>query len=198
MTHSLPHDEPRGWYTRGYLPHLDAAGRTQFITFRLYDSLPQSVLRTIRLELELRRPEHINREIFILAERYLDTGIGDCFLRRPEIARIVRDSLMKYNGERYRLHAWVVMPNHVHLLLKANTGQTLERIIHSIKSYTASEANKLLNRKGSFWMREVFDRYIRDEDHFRRAVRYIENNPVKAGLCREPGDWEFSSAYAKD
>lgn len=186
----------KGWYTRGYLPHFDAgAVRTQFITFRLSDSLPQDVLDRIREELEIRKPENISRETFLLAERYLDKGIGECFLRRREVATIVKETLLKFDEERYRLKAWVIMPNHAHVMLRPNEGQKLERITHSIKSFTASKANELLGRKGPFWMREAFDRYIRDGAHFARVFRYIENNPVKAGLCPRPEDWEFSSAW---
>jgi putative DNA methylase len=86
------------------------------------------------------------------------------------------------------------MPNHIHVLLRPRPGHKLETIVHSLKSYTALEANKVLGREGQFWMREVFDRYIRDQEHFARTFRYIENNPVKAGLCARPEDWEFSSA----
>ncbi len=189
----------KGWYTRGYLPHFDAGPiRTQFITFRLFDSLPQSFLERIKQELETRPSENISRETFMLAEAYLDKGIGECFLRRREIATIVKETLLKFDGERYGLNCWVVMPNHAHVMLRPTEGQTLEKIMHSIKSFTASKANKLLGRKGPFWMREAFDRYIRDADHFERVFRYIENNPVKAGLCERPADWEFSSAWERD
>ena len=134
----------RGWYSRGYLPHYDGGEtRTQFITCRLYDSLPQKVLARFRKELELRKVENIERETLILAEKYLDKGYGQCFLRGREIAGTVRDSLLKYHGERYRLIAWVVMPNHIHLLLRPNAGYKLEKIMHSFKSFTASESNKL-------------------------------------------------------
>lgn len=188
----------KGWYTRGYLPHFDGGSvRTQFITFRLFDSLPQNVLDRIRQELEIRDPENISRETFILAERYLDEGIGECFLRRPEIATILKDTLLRFDEERYKLKAWVIMPNHAHVLLRPNEGQKLEKITHSIKSFTASVANKLLGRQGPFWMRESFDRYIRDAEHFARVFRYIENNPVKARLCDKPEDWEFSSAWVR-
>jgi REP element-mobilizing transposase RayT len=191
-------NQPRGWYTRGYLPHFDAGQhRTQFITFRLFDSLPQSVLRRLRAELELRKPENISHETFILAERYLDKGYGSCFMKRREVAKIVKNALLKYHEERYLLNAWVIMPNHAHILLRPLEGHKYEKIMHSIKSYTANEANKFLGRTGRFWMREAFDRYIRDGEHYRRVVRYIENNPVKAGLCRVPEDWEFSSAWQR-
>ena len=192
-------DGTKGWYTRGYLPHFDAGPhRTQFITFRLFDSLPKDVLRRIEEELRLRDPENISRETFVLAERYLDSGHGECFLGIPEVALIVKETLIKFDGVRYKLYAWVVMPNHVHALLKPIEGHSYERIMHSIKSFTASEANKVLGRKGPFWMREAFDRYIRDEEHFGRVFHYIENNPVKAGLCDTTKEWEFSSAFERE
>lgn len=189
-------NEPRGWYSRGYLPHFDPGpARTQFVTFRLFDSLPQNVLERIELELAARNTENISRETFILAESYLDQGFGDCFLRRREIATVVKETLLRYDGERYEVKAWVIMPNHSHIMIRPHDGHPLEKIMHSIKSYTATEANRLLGRKGAFWMREAFDRYIRDADHYARVKRYIENNPVKAKLCKRPEDWEFSSAW---
>ena len=187
---------PRGWYSRGYLPHFDAGEyRSQFITCRLYDSLPQKVLNRIREEIAIRKPENISRETFILAEKYLDKGFGQCFLTKREVAQIVRDSLIKYDGDRYKLISWVVMPNHIHLLLRPKPGNKLEKIMHSFKSYTASESNKILGREGTFWMRDAFDRYVRDAAHFDRVIRYIENNPVKARLCSTPDGWEFGSAW---
>jgi REP element-mobilizing transposase RayT len=188
---------PRGWYSRGYLPHFDAGpSRTQFITCRLYDSLPQgSVLERIKKEMESNGTEDIARQTIILAEKYLDRGYGQCFLRDRSVAEIVRDSIKKFDLVRYLLFAWVIMPNHVHLLLRPLPGFSLAQIAHSFKSYTGLMANRALGREGEFWMREPFDRYMRDSDHFKRTVRYIENNPVKAGLCARPEDWEFSSAW---
>ena len=89
------------------------------------------------------------------------------------------------------------MPNHIHSLFRLFEGFELSGIMHSLKSYCAHEANKLLKRSGQFWMADYFDRYIRNERHFYRAVKYIENNPVKAGLCTKPSDWPFSSAWFK-
>jgi putative DNA methylase len=186
---------PRGWYSRGYLPHFDAGStRTQFITCRLYDALPDVLLKKIRKELKIRSPDDIERQTLILAEKYMDRGHGQCFLRKRPVAEIVRASLMKYHQERYRLFAWVIMPNHIHLLLRALPGYSLEQIFHSFKSYTALQANRALDRKGPFWMREFFDRYIRDADHFDKALSYIENNPVKAGLRLRAEDWEVGRA----
>lgn len=87
------------------------------------------------------------------------------------------------------------MPNHVHLLIRLLEGNSLSDIMHSIKSYTAHEGNKILGQKGTFWSKESYDRYIRDENHYFNTVAYIENNPVKARLCSAPEEWEYSSAF---
>jgi REP element-mobilizing transposase RayT len=89
------------------------------------------------------------------------------------------------------------MPNHVHLLATPCGGHPLSGIMHSLKSYTASEVNKILSRKGALWMEDYFDRYIRDSDHYERTIRYIENNPVKPKLCRTGEEWPFGSAWFK-
>ena len=90
------------------------------------------------------------------------------------------------------------MPNHVHILIRLLGENLLSEVMHSIKSYTAHQANKILGRTRRFWSVESFDRYIRNADHFRNTVKYIEENPVKAGLCKEAAYWEFSSAYGGD
>ena len=184
---------PKGWYSRGYLPHYDGGQITQFLTYRLADSLPQKVLRN--LEFQLERGIITEREKLIQVEKFLDQGIGKCYLRRPEIAAIVEENILKFADIKYKLHAWVIMPNHIHLLLTPNAGYSLSEIVHSCKSYTSTMANKLLNRTGRFWFPEPFDRFIRDYEHFEKAFNYIERNPVKAGLCENQSDWRFSSAW---
>ena len=180
--------EDYGWHNRGYLPHLDAPGRPQFLTFRLFDSMPQDVL-------EAWRNESINNSQFRKkVEKYLDAGYGNCWLRRPEIASMICSSLKFHHAKKYDLDSWVVMPNHAHVLLTPLDGFHLDQIEHSIKSYTANEANRLLDRKGQFWAIECFDRYIRDYRHFSAVIRYIEDNPVKARLCGKPRDWPHSCA----
>ncbi len=106
-------------------------------------------------------------------------------------------SLLFHHEKKYCLIAWVVMPNHLHFLATPLANVELREIAHSIKSYTAHEANKMLNRDGQFWQHEPFDRYIRNQKHFANVIEYIENNPVKAGLCDKPENWRFSSAFHK-
>ncbi len=186
-------ENKKGWHDRGYLRHFDGVA-TQFVTFRLADSLPQSVLR--RLEVEIGRDNLADRskEYRRRVEEYLDSGIGECLLKNPPIAEIVKATLMAEDGKSCRLIAWVIMPNHVHVLLTPLKGFSLSQTMQSIKSVSGHKINKVLGRTGSVWQPDYFDRYIRDADHFARALTYIENNPVKAGLCSIPQEWEFSSA----
>ncbi len=186
-------NKPRGWYSRGYLPHFDGGEITQFLTYRLADSLPQKVLRHLQIQVE--QEIITDREMLINVEKYLDQGIGACYLKQKEIASIVEENLLRFADVKYKLYAWVIMPNHVHFLLKPKEGYSLSEIVHSCKSYTSNQANKLLNRTGKFWFPEHFDRFIRDYDHFEKAFNYIERNPVKAGLCENQSDWRFSSAW---
>jgi putative DNA methylase len=180
-----------GWHNRGYLPHFDSPEQPQFLTFRLFDSMPHEVLdrwrREVTNDIQFRNK----------VEKYLDAGYGSCWLRRFDVATMISNSLKFHHGRKYDLESLVIMPNHVHLLLTPIEGFHLDEIEHSIKSYTANEANKLLGRRGQFWAIESFDRYIRDWRHYCAVIRYIEDNPVKARLCREPQDWLFSSANAR-
>ena len=177
-----------GWHSRK-LPHLDGEQMAQFVTFRLADSMPQAVLDKWREECE----DDVDFRKRI--EKYLDAGYGSCWLGIPEVAKVVADAMKFFDGKRYELRAWVIMPSHGHMLIVLRPGEHLPGIMHSIKSYSAKEANKLLGRTGQFWQHESFDRYIRSRKHFVAVVKYIEENPVKAGLCSSPEGWKFSSAY---
>jgi REP element-mobilizing transposase RayT len=186
----------KGWYSRGYLPHFDALGALQFITFRLADSLPQEVLD--RIEKELEQMPMTERELarYKKIERWLDSSLGCCALRQ---ALLTQETLQHADGKSYRLIEWCIMPNHVHVLIEQKI--SLPKILQSWKSYTGRWAmahNAELGLgvpPGHFWMREYWDRFIRDEDHFNRVVNYIRENPVKAGLCDKASDWPWSSAY---
>ncbi|HSU24738.1 MAG TPA: transposase [Pyrinomonadaceae bacterium] len=185
--------DPRYWHSRGYLPHFDADGFTQFITFRLADSVPQKVLEKWRDELS--RNTITNADFRRRVEFYLDQNCGSQALVSPAIAELVQNALLKLDGEKYRLISWVIMPNHAHVLLAPVEGVRVSGIMHSIKSFTSHGANRMLGRTDSFWAKEYFDRYIRDQRHFASTVAYIENNPVKARLCRAPAEWPWSSAH---
>jgi len=184
----------KGWYSRGYLPHFDSEEVTQMVTFRLANSVPRARLEAWQAQLRLRPVAEARAELRRRIEKYLDRGYGDSFLTRPCVGQIVQDALLHFDGQRYALLAWVVMPNHVHVLVSPLPDHSLPDIVHAWKSFAAHEANRALGRRGAFWHREYFDRFVRDARHFEAAVAYIEHNPVDAGLCATPEDWAFTSA----
>jgi REP element-mobilizing transposase RayT len=182
------------------MPHFDSHHVVQHVTFHLADSLPTDVLA--RFEEELRTVplarQDVERRKRI--EAWIDAGHGGCLLREPLAACLVQDALLFFDGVRYRLLAWVVMPNHVHVLFQPLEGWTMARIVASWKSFTGKRLAPMLpaslgsNAVHRVWDREYWDRFIRDEWHLQAAREYIHNNPVKAGLVRSPEEWEWSSA----
>ncbi len=184
-----------GWRTRGYLPHFDGRAIPQFISLRLADSIPLKVIERWKRELSSLPAKEEKILLQRRIDRYLDQGYGECLLKDPQVAEMVQNSLLEGDGVVYRLFSWVIMPNHTHSLLTRLEDLELEEILRLHKSYTAHRANTLMERSGQFWIEDYFDRYIRNGLHFRNTVKYIENNPVKAGLCSKPEDWPFSSAW---
>jgi REP element-mobilizing transposase RayT len=179
----------RGWNERGYLPHRDELGLTQFVTFRLAESFPES----LRSEWEHFFKIEDDRERREKLEAYLDKGRGECHLRRADVAQLVEDNFRRFFGDRYDLRAWVVMPNHIHVLFKVGTVSVSE-IVGAWKKHTGRLANQLLGKQGAFWAEDYFDVFMRDAEHMRQTVRYIENNPTKVKLVLDPKDWPWSSA----
>ena len=208
-TNADPRRLVSGFHFRGKLPHLKREGSAYFVTFRLADSLPRETVLKLKHEREAiiqsamaaKRPLTWQEEqqLFIWyserVEAFLDAGAGACWLRRPEIADLVAGALNFFDGERYDLHAWTVMPNHVHVVVWPRPGHTLSSIEHSWKSFTASQANKMLGRIGShFWQKEAYDHMIQNDEERSRLCAYVADNPVKAGLCAQPEKWSWSSA----
>lgn len=184
-----------GWHSRGYVTHFDATSVIQAVTYRLADALPSEVVARLERRLGATTDEQHAWRLRASIERYLDSGRGGCLLHRSEIANVVVDAWRHHEGERYHLHAWVVMPNHVHVLLTVFNRHSLPVIVKSWKSFTGRAINQLLGRQGSVWMSDYWDRYVRDETHYRRVVDYIHQNPVKAGLVDRAECWRWSSAY---
>lgn len=191
-----------GWHSRGYLPHFESADVIQHVTFHLADSLPKAALSRLAEELKF-LPDgkrHVERRERL--DAWMDQGCGSCILREPRLASTVEHALVFFDAKRYRLLAWVVMPNHVHILFQPINGWTVAKIVASWKKYTARRirddlrngANREIGVPGAVWHREYWDRYIRNERHFRQALEYIHTNPVKAGLVSTPEDWPWSSA----
>jgi REP element-mobilizing transposase RayT len=182
-----------GWHQRGYIPHCDFPDVTQFVTLRLDDSMPASR----RSEWEALLHLEDKRERRTKLEEYLDRGFGECPLKQPAIAELAENALRFFDGQRYRVQAWVIMPNHIHVLV--DIWQTpLAEIDKSWKQFIARKANRLLGCEGRLWEREYWDMVIEDEEHRRKSVRYIEANPVKALFVREARDWGWSSARWRD
>ena len=191
----------KGVHGRGYLPHWDFAGSVQAITFRLGDSMPSDVIAGWRRELKplLKSPETAvslkgQAELHRRIARYEDAGHGSCVLAKPDLARIVQESLQEGHDEAYRLIAWCIMPNHVHAVIRLLDETSLGVIVKRWKAKTAVRINRELKRSGSLWQEDYHDRLIRDMDHLQNAVAYIRRNPVEAGLCSRAEDWAWGCA----
>jgi REP-associated tyrosine transposase len=184
------------YYERN-LPHWQPEGATFFVTWRLFGTLPLQK-RTARNGCATGNVPKVETpgERFVRLDRALDrTAIGPHWLRIPSVADRVTELIFKGGKELgyFSLHAFVVMPNHVHLLI-APKGP-LQRIMNGIKGSAAHAANTVLGRIGKpFWQDESFDHWVRTEKEFGKIFRYIEWNPVSAGLARRPEDWVWSSA----
>ena len=179
--------------THRNLPHWRQEGATYFVTFRLADAVPATLRRQWTEELETWRKFHpepwdrktkheYQRRFREEREQWLDRGHGECLLRDARARDIVEKALRHFDGQRYTLDAWVIMPNHVHVILQPADGQELSDILHSWKSFTARRVNEALDRSGPFWQDENFDRIVRDLEELERTRTYIRNNPEKAGL----------------
>lgn len=192
--------EIKDWHRRFHsVPHRENKA-LQSITFRLYDSLPKEVIEEIKLKLDINEDDDSYDSIQYQRLRqkiaeYEDAGYGQCFLRDERIAAIMQDTLKHFDGERYQLMCWCIMPNHVHVLIEVNEGWSLSRIMHGWRSYTAKEANRILGRTGKFWMEEYYDRYIRDDNHLQKTINYILNNPANAGLDEWPWVGERGTGF---
>lgn len=179
-----------------YLPHWTREGGEYFVTFRLADSLPQCVLEEWIAERQMilnksRTGKHPlspseTKKLQILfcekVEAYLDAGNGASWMRHDDAAEIVQDALLYFHQKRYRLLAWCIMPNHVHVVIRPEPGTTLSDILHSWKSLIAKKINKLFKRKGQLWQPEYYDHLIRDEADLNRCVEYTYYNPERAGM----------------
>ena len=192
-------------------PHWSQAGAVVFITFRTHDSIPREVverwnrekqewLRLRGLETEAhwssvvpKLPEveqaAFRKQFNRSRETFLDTCHGRCLLKRPELAQIVADSLLHFDGQRYRMGDFVVMPNHVHLLAAFPTAQALKEQCDSWLHYTAFQINQAIGDAGKFWQQEPFDHLVRSTEQYEYLRQYIADNPRKAGLS--PGEFYF-------
>jgi REP element-mobilizing transposase RayT len=180
---------------RGRLPHWEKEDGLYFLTFHLADSLPHSVLAKIAERQNILATAKQNNSNLLpeqkalLAdyshtriEEYFDRGAGSCPFLDMRVAGTMTAALRFHEGKRYRLIAWCIMPNHVHVVVRLFPGQELAKVVKTWKNFSAKIANQALGRKGHFWQREYYDRLIRNGDELNRAIRYVVENPVKAGL----------------
>ncbi len=172
------------------LPHIHSIGKPIFITWRLHGSLPAC---------RYFPPGTTSGQAFVAMDRLLDSARnGPLHLRRPEIANMTVEALHYHekNLDHYDLHAYVIMANHVHILITPHV--EVSKVMHSLKLFTGREASRVLGLAGPFWQHESYDRLVRDGTEFQRIIRYIERNPVHAGLVTMPEDFRWSSARPID
>jgi len=204
-------------FYRRRLPHWQPPGATFFITFRLAGSLPGHVLAELREErsrlmkqpfraeeTEEAKKVRVDKRVFALTDAALGRMRSDAWLEDVRVAEMLRDSLAYWDNRYYRLERFVIMPNHVHVLIEplpmGNAGLEPEyypipTIMASLKGYTARKANRLLRRTGAFWQDENYDHWVRSDTENARIRDYIDANPVEAGLCTYPHEWRWSSAH---
>ena len=208
----MSHLDYRPFYRR-HLPHIQPPGATVFITFRLAGSLSRVVIEKLMAEqdrvdrmleripdpaVRARRAYREEGYLFRRWDAALDAARqGPRWLAEAPIAQLVVDSLHYRDGKVYTLHAFCVMPNHVHLVCTPlpkpdSTYHALAAILHSLKRYTAREANRLLGRKGAFWQAESYNHVVRNKRAFHRIIAYVLNNPVKAKLVSSWDEWSWS------
>ena len=192
-----------------YLPHWTKGGGIYTVTFCLADSLPTPVLEAWLAERkaivdeakrqnrplsdeELDRLDHLHSE---KVEKYLDAGHGACWMNRPDIAEIVQNAIKPFSAQRYRLLAWCVMPNHVHVVLQPSGEHKLPDILHSWKSLSGNKINAAVKRKGELWQPEYFDHLVRSEKDLARCVDYAWRNAERAGFpeWKWCGRWDETS-----
>lgn len=192
-----PYSETEIYYGKhGKLPHWLQPNVWYFVTFRLADSLPGDKIKQLEEERFKWLKEHKQnfeelsdeekKEYYRLfserVEQWLNEGYGSCILKDEKVAKIVADAILHFNHQRYELNDWVIMPNHVHLLIRPKSDFKLSDVLHSIKSFSSHEINKLLGKKGDVWMHESYDHIVRNEKTFFAIKNYIRQNPEKANI----------------
>jgi putative transposase len=200
------------WFLQGHFrPHWSQVGAVVFISFRTHDSIPREVLQrwergkrdwlqrrgygpakhwsVLLPTLTEKDRAEFQKQFHRCREDFLDTCQGRCLLRRPEMARIVADSLLQFDRQRYRLGGFIVMPNHVHLLAAFAAAEAMAFQCDSWLHYTAFRINKAMGEKGKFWQQEPFDHLVRSLEQYEYLRQYIADNPRKAGL--KPGEYLF-------
>lgn len=179
-----------------HLPHWRQQGATYFVTFRLADALPRETLHYLKrllAEWERTHPAPRNNDdweahahdLFRQEEAWLDAGHGSCIFREPQFATEMADAILHFQEQRYLASAWVIMPNHCHLVIQPFDDWELEAILQGMKGTVARRVNLITGGTGSLWQQESYDRIVRDEEHLWQVVQYIGRNPQRSALPRE-------------
>jgi len=196
------------YYERN-LPHYQPEGATFFVTFRLAGSLPKEIMERLFAETDRRGRElknhpdcseepdkfrKLQKKMFGRWDTELDLNKnGPKYLGNPVVAEIVRKAIHFHDGKQYILDAYCILPNHVHIvftpMMAGGDYYSISKILHSLKRFTAREANIFLKRQGQFWQHESYDHVVRDDSELERIIKYVLNNPVRAGLAP---DWVYS------
>jgi putative transposase len=179
----------KGWHNRGYIPHFDGAGLVQHIVLRTANSLPSEMLKLVATEDIDKRRSRIDRA--------LDQSQTGKIFNDVACANVMVHGLRHFCGTRYDLLAWCVMPNHIHIVVLIYPDHNLGQVVRSWKTFVTSEINRLQKSSGPIFAKDYFDRFMRDGIQTERAIAYVENNPVAAGLCIEPQNWAWSSAFER-
>jgi REP element-mobilizing transposase RayT len=183
-----------------HLPHWEQKQVPVFVTWHLADSLPASLIGPWRIARDAWRRQHpppwspetaseYRRRFGVEIEEWLDAGHGSCRLRDASLRQLVETVLRARDSTDYRLMAWVIMPNHVHVLFARAPGMTIDRIIKAWKGVSARSINRARGGRGTVWHEEYWDRLVRNEEHLSRIREYIANNPVRAKLSS--GDYSL-------
>ncbi|MEZ5339013.1 MAG: transposase [bacterium] len=181
-----------GFYKHDKMPHFDRADQIQFLTFVMADAVPSRLLQ------QSRKIPVSGDKVFLEMDERLDGGKGSCILAEPHLAELLRYSMLSEAGRTHLPIAWVIMPNHVHLITKQVEGFRLGTVVRQIKAGSALLINRATGRDGQFWQHGYFDRAIRDMPHLAATIDYVHYNPVKAQLCAREADWQYSSIQDYD
>ncbi|MFO0904331.1 MAG: hypothetical protein U0939_15110 [Pirellulales bacterium] len=210
-----------GVFRRRNLPHWDVENKPVFVTARLFGTLPGASWQRVqehraelawkaeRLRLSpMERERWRSKRLFQFIDELLDAETPNPPLTDPRLAPLVESAMRHFDGVRYDLLSYTIMPSHLHWLFRplepwalraVNESRTRGRertpreiITHSLQSYTATQCNRVLGRRGCFWQAEAYDHWVRDEPELARIIAYIEQNPVRARLCAQPTDWPWT------
>ncbi len=181
-------------YSEAPLLVRNGPGALRLVTIMLADALPADKLASVVDSL----PQEQQRERQRRLHHLLDSGYGSCLLAQPQAADLLDRSLQTFNGRQFELVSFVIMPSHMHILVGANSGYRIEQVLLALMDWTEERFEEDCGTSGRVWSRQYREQVIRDEEHMFAAIEFIHNDPVRARLCEQAEDWEYSSASGLD